>query len=359
MTSSGPRCTVVTVFAPQENNMSRSFTRRLSLSGAVAAAVASVTVALPAIVSAAGFTPWGAAVPVTQVNQPAPVNDGCPIEAPDGKHLYIASNRAGTFGGNDLWVATRANERDPWGDPQNLGPVVNSGANDYCPTPLAGNWLLFVSERPVSAPCSTATGSGDLFITGKSPVSGWLPPQHLGCVAAGSGPNSSGPEYSPSLIKTEQGTFLYFSSNGGGTGPQDIYVSKLGDDGLFSLPTVVAELSTLADDRMPNLSRDGLEIVFSSNRTSWGGGQLPAGGQDVYTAHRSSVTGAWSDPVNVAGANTTGNETRASMSRDRTRLYFGRDGDVYMSTRQRLPDHDDQDSGHGRDGDHDDGKARY
>jgi hypothetical protein len=289
---------------------------------------------LPAVGSAQQFSAWGAAAPVADINVPV-FNDGCPIEAPDGLHLFMASNRPGTLGGNDIWVAERASEDSPWSAPQNLGSEINSAANDFCPTPLPGNWLLFVSERPVNAPCSTAPGSGDMYITRKNPAHGWEAPQHLGCVAAGNGPNSAGPEFSPSLVETAEGTLLFFSSNGG-AGGQDIYVSTLGDDGRFGAPTIVAELSTPSDDRMPNVSKDGLEIVFSSNRTTWGGGQPSVGQQDVYTARRDSVTALWSEPVNVAAVNTPGNETRASMSRDRARLYFGRDGDVYTSSRDKL-----------------------
>jgi hypothetical protein len=288
----------------------------------------------PGIGSAQHFSAWTAAAPVAEVNVAA-VNDGCPIEAADGLHLFIASNRLGTFGGNDIWVAERASEDSVWGEPQNLGAGINTIANDFGPTPLPGNWLLFVSERPVDAPCSAGAGSGDMYITRNNPVHGWETPQHLGCVAAGTGPNSAGPEFSPSLVETALGTLLFFSSNGG-AGGQDIYVSTLGDDGRFGPPTIVAELATPFDDRMPNVSKDGLEIVFSSNRPTWGGGQTAIGGQDVYTASRDSVTALWSEPVNVAAANTTGNETRASMSRDRVRLYFGRDGDVYTSSRDKL-----------------------
>ena len=92
-------------------------------------------------------------------------------------------------------------------------------------------------------------------------------------------------------------------------------------------------MSTAGDDRMPNVSRNGLEIVFSSNRTD-----LPHyGSQDVYTATRSSTDQPWSSPVNLGpGINTAGSETRASLSWDMRRLYFGRDGDVHVSTREKA-----------------------
>ena len=45
---------------------------------------------------------------MAEVNTAA--HDGCPIESPNGKQLYIASTRAGGFGKNDIWVADRPNK---------------------------------------------------------------------------------------------------------------------------------------------------------------------------------------------------------------------------------------------------------
>ena len=88
----------------------------------------------------------------------------------------------------------------------------------------------------------------------------------------------------PSLVETWFGTFLFYSSNGSG-GDQDIYVSRLGRDGHFGPGKVVEELSTEFEDIMPNVREreDGsFEIVFSSNRPTWGRGQAAFGAQDVY-----------------------------------------------------------------------------
>jgi len=79
---------------------------------------------------------------------------------------------------------------------------------------------------------------------------------------------------------------------------------------------------------MPNVRKDGLEIVFNSNRA---GG---FGGQDVYTSTRASTSDPWTAPVNLGAAvNTAGGETRSSLSWDGRRLHFGRDGEIFVSTR--------------------------
>lgn len=285
---------------------------------------------------AAKFSDWTAAVPVAEVN--SPFSEGCPIEGQDGKTLFIASNRPTTAGpaGNDIWYSTRT--ASGWSEPVNAGPPVNTTANDFCPTPLHGKWLFFVSERTGPETCGAMSGSGDIYVTRNNPAKGWETPVHLGCAGVGAGgPNSTGPEFSPSIVETAEGTFLYYSSNGG-SGLQDIYMSRMREDGTFGPGQVVTELSLPEfDDRMPNVRKDGLEIVFSSNRTTWGGGMPAYGSQDVYVSRRARTDLPWSEPVNVGPAvNTPGAETRSTLSFDGERLYFGRDGDIYVSTRTRM-----------------------
>ena len=166
----------------------------------------------------------------------------------------------------------------------------------------------------------------------------WSTPVNLGCYP--NGPNTEGAEFSPSRVQTAEGTFLFFSSNGyPDSQGQDIYMSQMLADGSFTAGVRVAELSTAADDRMPNVRRDGLEIVFSSNRA--GGTTFD---QDIYVATRATTHSAWSAPqrIDTATINTTASETRASLSGDGTRLYFGRKlnvddpGDVFVATRERA-----------------------
>lgn len=88
--------------------------------------------------------------------------DGCPFISRSGLSLYFASNRAGGLGGFDLWVTQRDSLDDPWEPPQNLGPAVNTAANEICPTvTLDGHWLFFVSDR------DGGCGAQDLYLVGR------------------------------------------------------------------------------------------------------------------------------------------------------------------------------------------------
>ena len=314
-------------------------TRFRSYSIAAIVATCSACAVVPA------YGPWGAPQAVSEVNSAAA--EGCPIESPDGLALYVASNRnaPGAQGKQDIYRARRATIDSRWGPLENLGAAVNTPEFDYCPTPVAGGVLYFVSSMPSAHDCYPGDAPppappggpapGDLMRTREDPVRGWLPPVNLGCYPAG--PNTAGAEYSPSLVRTAEGTFLFFSSNGyPDSQGQDIYVSRVRDDGTVSAGTRVAELSSPADDRMPSVRQDGLEIVFSSNRA----GATPFN-QDIYVATRPSTSAPWSAPQRIdnPSINTPGSETRASLSGDGRRLYFGRKvtpedpGDVFVSVR--------------------------
>lgn len=254
---------------------------------------------------------------------------GCPIETPDGLSLMVASGRAGGAGGNDIWVIDRAAVGAPWSAAKNLPAPINSTAADFCPAPFERS-LYFVSSR--ASTCGGASDGGDIYLSRQSPAGDWSEPVHLPC--APEGPNTPGTERSPSLIETWYGTFLFFSTNAGGVaGPdEDIYVSIMNHDGAFGPGHVVHALSTPDNqDQMPTVRalRGAFEVTFNSDRP----GTL--GGQDAYHARARFLPFWWSPPQN-AGPNVNtaaGNETRASLSWDGTRLYVGR-GDVYVSERQ-------------------------
>lgn len=260
------------------------------------------------------FTEWGPPI--------ATVGGGCPIESRDGNRLYTASASAGTL---DIWVYQRDGRVGSFGNRTRLGePVSLDDAEDFCPTPLTGNWLMFVSDRSGPDTC----GKSDIYLARYRPT----PPRsfgdarHLAC--APGGPNTAGTEFSPALVTTAEGTHLYYSSDS--DGDQDIYRSEMMPDGSFGPGVPVTSLNTSKDDRQPNLSRDGLTIVFASDRDS--------GVFDVFMSTRESLEDEWSAPRNLSvelSFPTAGSsETRPSVSWDLKRLYYGSGGIVYVSERE-------------------------
>jgi Tol biopolymer transport system component len=64
--------------------------------------------------------------------------------------LFFQSNRTGGYGSQvDIWVARRKTTDDPWSQPVNLGPVINTFGYDGTPSISAdGSTLYFASNRP-------------------------------------------------------------------------------------------------------------------------------------------------------------------------------------------------------------------
>jgi hypothetical protein len=96
----------------------------------------------------------------------------------DGLSLFFSSDRPGGSGDIDLWVATRPTKNEEWGEPANLGPIVNSAQSDGTPSlSTDGLHLFFHSNRPPSQ----AAHQVDLYMTSRRTISDpWEPPIRLG-----------------------------------------------------------------------------------------------------------------------------------------------------------------------------------
>jgi hypothetical protein len=280
-----------------------------------------------------GWSPAVSVDPERQNGVNTSVNDGCPIEAPDGHMLFIATDRI-PIQGLDIWVAYRASADSLWGNPEPLPAPVNTTAAEFCPTPLPGNQLLFVRSPG-------ACGGPDIYYTRLSMAPlGWTEPVPLSCESV----NSTAQEFSPSLVQAKSRTFLFFSSSrdSGTPAVHKIYSTELLPDGSWTPVQPVDELNSpdfSVSDARPNVRADGLEIVFDSNR------DRTATDTDIFIASRRSITAAWSAPRRLTtNVNSESAESRASLSRDGMRLYFGSaranvsgdtGADVYVSTRTK------------------------
>jgi Tol biopolymer transport system component len=108
---------------------------------------------------------FGPAVLVSELSGAS--GDITPHVRHDGLEVFIASNRPGTIGINDLWASTRDTVSDPWSEPFNLGPAVNGGVNDTFPSVSSdGQTLFFSSNRP------DGFGMGDIYVSTRSKQSG-------------------------------------------------------------------------------------------------------------------------------------------------------------------------------------------
>ena len=100
--------------------------------------------------------------------------DSAPSIAPDGQALYFCSNRPGGYGGIDIYVAYR-NEKGYWNEAVNMGPTINTAADEQTPFIHADNRSLYFSSNGWPG-----FGGADLFVSRKKLDGTWSTPMNLG-----------------------------------------------------------------------------------------------------------------------------------------------------------------------------------
>ena len=249
--------------------------------------------------------------------------DRGPAISKDELSLYFASNRPGGFGGEDIYVSERETRDGEWGPATNLGPIINTTANEQVPAfSRDGHLMFFASNR---------LGGVDIWVSRREDTHddfAWQPAENLGA-----GVNSAGQDEGPSYFANDDAGVaqLYFSGGMTRPGGPGIFVSEQAADGSFGPAALVLELSGLGNSQRPSIRHDGLEIFFTNSL-------------DLWVATRETVFDAWSAPINLGSPLNSGLvDVQPYISSDRETLFFAstRPGalgsaDIYMSTRTKL-----------------------
>jgi cytohesin len=222
--------------------------------------------------------PWGKAVNLgPAVNGPA--GDKSPCISADDLSLYFASDRPGGHGVHDLWVTTRKAKGEPWGEPVNLGPTVNSPADELALSISTDGLELYFSGHVASPELARPGGSGesDLWVTKrKTTRDPWGTPVNLGPTV-----NSPSADASPSI--SGDGLSLYFNSDrpggSGGDGVRAIWVTRRkSTSDAWGTPVKLGLAVNTVFEANPEISKDSSTLYFNSRRP---GG---LGGSDIWQA---------------------------------------------------------------------------
>ncbi|MBW3554864.1 MAG: hypothetical protein KY466_15230 [Gemmatimonadetes bacterium] len=118
---------------------------------------------------------FGPAVLVPELSTPS--LDMHPAVRRDGLEIFLTSDRPGTTGNADIFVATRANTAEPWFAPVDLGPTINTAPrppeleqpNDFRPAlSFDGTTLYFAAAFRAG----NVSDMFDLWVTTRSRVTG-------------------------------------------------------------------------------------------------------------------------------------------------------------------------------------------
>lgn len=114
----------------------------------------------------------------TPENLGYPINteawESAPSLSPDKRDLYFASRRIDGYGGSDIYVSHRL-PNGRFGQPENLGPEINTSGDESCPFIHADNQTLYFTSNG-----HLGYGGDDLFMAKKGPKGIWSKAVNLG-----------------------------------------------------------------------------------------------------------------------------------------------------------------------------------
>jgi Tol biopolymer transport system component len=236
------------------------------------------------------------------VNSPA--NESSPSISADGLELYFGSDREGGFGNSDIWVSTRASVDDDWSAPVNLGAVVNTDSAESTPSISDDGLTLYFSDW--IAPRPGGQGSVDLWVTTRASKSDpWTTPVNLGPTV-----NSSGFDVTPEI--SSDGLELYFESDRSGSyGFDDLYVCTRAttNDPWGEAQNLGSTINGELWEHCPTISYDGLILFYDLD--------IPG---DILVTRRTTHTDNWQSPVNLGREYS--DHYAADISADFSILYF-------------------------------------
>lgn len=247
---------------------------------------------------------------------PAVNNSGIAIApgiSADSLELYFMSwQRPDGFGGCDIYVTTRETTDDDWGEPRNLGPIVNSPNGEFDPSISGDGLSLYFSDGlwDVQVPRPGGFGGGDIWVTRRDTLSDpWGVSENLGSII-----NSSSTEGGPS-ISADSLSLFFESDRPGGPGTWNIWATtRPSVSSPWGTPVNLGpEVNSSAFDAHPEISSDGLTLFFQSRRS---------GPWDIWMTTRPDVSHAFGSPVNIGQMISETVKGFPSISTDGRMLYF-------------------------------------
>jgi peptidoglycan-associated lipoprotein len=180
---------------------------------------------------------------------------GHPAILPDESKLYFSSNMPGGFGGFDIWFVTYDKKGNKWGEPQNAGYIINTGADEYFPCISEKGDFYFASNGHLGM------GGLDIYLAKKS-GDNFTEVENLQYPL-----NSAGDDFGIIWEGTKGERGMLSSNRAGGKGGDDIYT--------FSLPPIIYNVDGFVSDvdtkakivgaKVKMVGSDGLSIETSTD----------------------------------------------------------------------------------------------
>ncbi|CAN5721592.1 hypothetical protein BH11MYX1_BH11MYX1_01060 [soil metagenome] len=240
--------------------------------------------------------PWGNVHIIGELADAGSKDD--PTLSMDELELFFTTSAMGGPGSCDVWTSTRPALGATWSPATPLDGAVNSIACESSPELAPDGLTLWFS--------SSRLGSHDLYEAHRATrASPWQVASEV--VGVNSQTNDLGP-----TVTADQLTLVFYSDR---AGTNDLYVATRSVvTAPWGAPTIIAELTSDADERSPHLAYDGKTLWFVSTA---------AGSQDPYVGVK-EVDGRF-DSHRIDELSTAVDDDDPWVSRDEHRIYFARD----------------------------------
>ncbi len=196
-----------------------------------------------------------------------------PVVSPDGKAIvYMTSMKF-----YDAIMFSRF-MRNEWTPPVNITPELQSDGDHYVSCLTADNNLMLLSKDD--------NINSDIWMSRFDGMR-WEPARKL--------KKEINTKYweAHGFITEDGSTLIFASDRPGGFGGLDLYTSKLGDDGEWSIPINMGpEINTPFNEDRPFLINGGKTLFFASQ------GHQNLGGYDIFRS-QIQYNGLWSTPENL------------------------------------------------------------
>jgi outer membrane protein OmpA-like peptidoglycan-associated protein len=240
-----------------------------------------------------------------------PINMGPEINTAADEYLPVATADESTLiftrkidNNEDFYKSDKLNNK--WQNAVYLSNMINTSAYNEGAQSISqdGKYLFFTG-------CNRPDGLGrcDIYIAQKK-GDDWAKPFSLSAPV-----NTSGWEAQPSI--SADGRTLYFVSNRkGGYGGYDIWKSTLTDKGWSEPENMGPEINTAYDEQSPFIHPDDSTFYFCSN--GWPG----MGGKDLFISRRGK-DGKWQKPENLGyPINSSGDENGLTLTANGSYAFF-------------------------------------
>jgi Tol biopolymer transport system component len=189
-----------------------------------------------------------------------------PAFSQDGKKHFFCSNRP--LSGDkkkdfDIWVTER--NGSSWSAPKNLGPAINTEADEYYPS-IANNGSIYFTAQYEGK----GVGREDIY------VSKWTNGEYGPAMALDTAVNSKSYEFNAFIAPDE--SFIIFTSYGrkDDTGGGDLYMSRKDAGGNWTKSKNLTQINSPRLDYCPYVSGDMKTLYFTSNRHMMAGSYAKA-----------------------------------------------------------------------------------